>query len=401
MKKGQLAFLTSSHLVDDFYQGAIPASLPFLMADRHYSYAAVAGLAFASNGISSLLQPLFGLMADRSTRSWLVPAGFCTAAVGISAVGFVDSYLLTWLLIALSGIGIAAFHPSATSLARAAGGSSQTAMSTFSVGGTVGSAMAPPILAFLIGGMGLSGSWLLAAPAAAWAILWAVRGPWARWRGYELVNPVKAAKERNSESAPDDWRSFSRLVVVIMGWSIPFVAVTSMVALHAQRDLHQSESIGGVVLTCFTAAQIVGMLGGGWLGDRNGRMSTIRWGYLIALPALAGIAWSPSLPVLILFAIIFGAAMFLSFAAQVTLAQDYLPGRPGTASGLTLGMALAAGGLVSPLLGWFADAYGLPMTFYLLVAIFVIPVVLALRLPDRSLVSAEDSRETITSSHAG
>ena len=397
MKKGQLAFLTSSHFVDDFYQGAIPALLPFLVMERHYSYAAVAGLAFASNGIASLLQPVFGLMADRSARSWLVPTGFCAAAAGVSAVGFTDSYLLTWMLIALSGLGIAAFHPSATSLARAAGGSSQTAMGTFSVGGTVGSAIAPPILTFVIGGLGLGSSWVLVVPAATWAILWAARGPWMRWRGYELVNPLQAAKARNGGSAPDDWRSFGRLVVVILGWSIPFVAVTSMVALHAQRDLHQSEAVGATVLTCFTAAQIAGMLGGGWLGDRNGRLSIIRLGYLLALPALAGIAWAPSLSLLIIFAIASGTSMFLPFAAQVTLAQDYLPGRPGTASGLALGVALAAGGLCSPLVGWFADAYGLRTAFYLLVAVFVIPVVLALRLPDRNLENEESSHEVARS----
>jgi hypothetical protein len=32
-----LAFLTSTHVVDDLYQGAVPALLPFLAIERHYS----------------------------------------------------------------------------------------------------------------------------------------------------------------------------------------------------------------------------------------------------------------------------------------------------------------------------------------------------------------------------
>ncbi|EST35472.1 MFS transporter [Streptomyces roseochromogenus] len=389
MKRGQLSFLTSTHLVDDLYQGAIPALLPFLMSERHYSYAAVSGLAFAASGISSLFQPLFGLIADRSTRTWLVPTGFCSAAAGVSAAGLVHNYWLTWVLFALAGIGIAAYHPPATSHARAAGGSSQTAMSVFAVGGTVGGALAPPLVTLVVGDLGLAGSWLLAIPAVVWAVLWAVKGPWMRWRGHEAVQPLNAARNKQSGGAADDWRAFGRLVAVILGWSVPFVAVNSMVALHAQRDLHQSKAVGAAVLTAYVAAQAIGMLGGGWMGDRYGRMVTIRWGYLLSLPLLAGVAWSPSLPVLAVCAALFGAAMFLSFAAQVTLAQDYLPNRPGTASGLALGMAIAAGGLCSPLLGWLADAHGLRSAFWALVAVFVVPTVLALTLQDRRLAAAE------------
>jgi FSR family fosmidomycin resistance protein-like MFS transporter len=40
-----------------------------------------------------------------------------------------------------------------------------------------------------------------------------------------------------------------------------------------------------------------------------------------------------------------GLALFTPFAAAVTLGQDYLPNRIGTASGVTLGLAVSIGGL--------------------------------------------------------
>lgn len=390
MKKGQLGFLTSTHAVNDLYQGAIPAMLPFLMSERHYSYAAVSGLAFAASGVSSLFQPLFGVLSDRKPRIWLVPAGFTTAALGVVAAGLAGNYLVTWLCVALAGIGIAAYHPPATSQARAAGGSSQKAMSVFSVGGTVGGAVAPSLVTLVIGSAGFDGSYLLATPALAMAVLWALKGPWMQWRGYTKAAPLVtagSAKAADSARRADDWRAFGRLVAVIIGWSIPFVTVTSLVSLHAQRDLGQSTAAGAATLTSYTAAGAVGTLLGGWVGDRYGRMTSVRVGYLVALPALLGIAWAPAFPVLVASAALFGAAMFLPFAAQVTLAQDYLPNRPGTASGLTLGMAMAAGGLCSPAFGWLADSSGLRAAFYALLLVFVIPVVMALRLPDRVLDS--------------
>ena len=385
LKKGQLGFLASTHVVNDLYQGAIPALLPFLMFQRHYSYAAVSGLAFAASGISSLFQPLFGILADRKPRSWLVPAGFCTAALGVVTAGLSESYPVTWLCVALAGIGIASYHPPATSQARAAGGSSQRAMSVFSVGGTIGGSIAPALVTLVVGSAGFSRSYVLAIPAVGMALLWALRGPWMRWRGYTAAEPLgtgASAKAAGGTGRADDWRAFTRLVAVIIGWSIPYVTVTSLISLHAQRDLGQSTAVGAAVLTSGTAAGAVGTLLGGWIGDRIGRMTSVRIGYLAALPALCGIAWAPALPVLVLSTVVFGVAMFLPFAAQVTLAQDYLPNRPGTASGLTLGLAMAAGGLCSPVFGWLADSGGLRITFYALLAVFVAPVAMALRLPD-------------------
>jgi FSR family fosmidomycin resistance protein-like MFS transporter len=50
------------------------------------------------------------------------------------------------------------------------------------------------------------------------------------------------------------------------------------------------------------------------------------------------------------------AGLYVPFSLQVTLAQDYLPSRVGTASGITLGLTVSIGGLASPILGVLADA---------------------------------------------
>jgi FSR family fosmidomycin resistance protein-like MFS transporter len=61
-----------------------------------------------------------------------------------------------------------------------------------------------------------------------------------------------------------------------------------------------------------------------------------------------------------------GLALFTPFAAAVTLGQDYLPNRIGTASGVTLGLAVSIGGLAAPLFGLLADSRGLPVTLAVL-----------------------------------
>ncbi|WP_306321432.1 MULTISPECIES: MFS transporter [unclassified Streptomyces] len=379
MQKGRLGFLAGTHAVNDLYQGAVPALLPFLMTQRHYSYAAVSGIALAVAGISSVLQPFFGILADRRSRPWLAPAGFTLAALGVSAAAMVDNYWLTWLCVAAAGVGIGAYHPPATSQARQAGGSSQKAMSVFAVGGTLGASLAPAFVTLVVGGLGLGAGWLLAAPALAMVLLWLAKKDWSR----PAVAPAAAsATAAGTAEAKDDWAAFARLVAVMVMWSVPYVTVTAMISLYARSDVGASTAMAAATLTTFTFSGAVGTLLGGWAADRFGRLVPVRCGYVLSAVALAGIVWAPSLPFLIACAALCGIALFLPFAPQVTLGQDYLPTRPGTASGLTLGLAMSVGGLASPLFGTLADAHGLRPVFLVVLGAVLVAVVCAFLLTD-------------------
>lgn len=384
MNKRRLGLLTGTHAVNDLYQGLVPALLPFMVLERGYSYTAVSGLMLAATGLSSVVQPLFGLYADRHPRSWLVPTGFLVAALGVVLAGISDNYLLTWVAIALSGLGIAAYHPPATVAARAAGGASQKAMSVFSVGGTIGASFAPALAAMVVGGGSLSRSYLLSLPALAMGVVWILVGT---GRGSAAEASVTAARKASDQARKphNDWRAFGWLVATIVGWSIPYVTVLSMLSLRITRDLHGTSFQGAVALTGFTASGAVGVLLGGWLGDRIGRMGTIRAGYLLALPSLVGLVLAPTPGWALACTALLGMSMFLPFAAQVTLAQDYLPRNPATASGITLGLALSVGGLVSPLFGMLSDARGLSVTFTAVLCVLGVATVLALRLRNRAV----------------
>ena len=75
-ERNRLAFLTSTHVVDDLYQGAVPALLPFLAIERHYSYAGLTGITLAATFLASVVQPGFGALTDKYRNlGWLVAAG--------------------------------------------------------------------------------------------------------------------------------------------------------------------------------------------------------------------------------------------------------------------------------------------------------------------------------------
>ncbi len=87
-----LGVLSFGHLSVDLAQGTVPALLPFLVADRGYSYAQSGALLLFSSIGSSFLQPLLGAFADRIRASWMMPVGTLLAAIGIALVGQLESY---------------------------------------------------------------------------------------------------------------------------------------------------------------------------------------------------------------------------------------------------------------------------------------------------------------------
>jgi FSR family fosmidomycin resistance protein-like MFS transporter len=104
----------------------------------------------------------------------------------------------------------------------------------------------------------------------------------------------------------------------------------------------------------FYLGGVVGSVLGGNLAKRWDRVRVSRWSYLITAIAIAGVVWIPG-PSVYLFIGMASAGLYVPFSLQVTLGQDYLPSRVGTASGITLGLTVSVGGLVSPLLGVLAD----------------------------------------------
>src|SRR5690348_2331882 len=89
----------TAHAVDDLYQGLVPATIPYFVLERGFSYSAAAGLALAATVGSAVPQLLVGWAADRRGLSWLSPVGLALAAIGFGLAGVVPGYAATWLLL--------------------------------------------------------------------------------------------------------------------------------------------------------------------------------------------------------------------------------------------------------------------------------------------------------------
>jgi MFS transporter, FSR family, fosmidomycin resistance protein len=103
---------------------------------------------------------------------------------------------------------------------------------------------------------------------------------------------------------------------------------------------------------------VAGTLLGGRIADRVGAVRTVQLGTAMIVPALGGLLLTHGGFAPLAFALATGISLNIPFAVLVKLGQDYLPTRPGTAAGVTLGLGVSIGGLTAPLLGLIANAHG-------------------------------------------
>jgi FSR family fosmidomycin resistance protein-like MFS transporter len=385
-----MAVLSAGHLFTDVSQGSIPALLPFLIARDHLSYATASALILAATISSSVIQPLFGHLSDRRSLPLLMPIGPVVGGIGVGLVGIAPSYGLTFAAVVLSGLGVAAFHPEGSRFANYVSGSRRSSgMSLFSVGGNIGFALGPILVTPLVLAFGLSGTLLVMAPTALMGVVLARELP-----RLKRFRTTPAHSEAGSE-ARDAWGPFTVLGLVIALRSFVYFGMVTFIPLYYVRDLHTSTALGGAALSVMLIGGAVGTLVGGRLADRFGRRAVLRGSMLVLPPLMAGFVVSG--PVVALgFAALAGAATIATFAVTIVMGQEYLPGRIGVASGVTIGLSIGLGGVGAPLLGLLADADGLRAVFEVTAVFPLLALGLAQLLPVASVTERAVAEGTVS-----
>ncbi|WP_433560261.1 MFS transporter [Pseudonocardia xinjiangensis] len=356
--------LSVGHACVDVYQGSVAALVPFFVAERAYSYAAAAGIVLAASLLSSIVQPLFGALTDRWAMPWLLPVSTIVGGAGVALAGVTGTYALTLVVVAVSGIGVAAYHPEAARVARVAAGRSHRAMGWFSLGGNLGFATAPLLVGAVVATGGLGASPLLVVPALVGAALCVAA----------LRSAKAAAAASPSQATPpgrDDRRSFLLLSGAVVCRSIVFVGLSAFVSLYAVQRVGGGEVTGTAALFVLYIGGAIGTVAGGNLATRFGRLPVTRWSYALTVAAVAGVVLVPG-PLLFVFVALVSAGLYVPFSLHITLGQDYLPRHVGTASGVTLGLTVSIGGLASPAIGALADITSLQIA---LAPLIVLPAI--------------------------
>ena len=371
-----LLALSLGHCSVDLCGGALFALVPFLVLERHYSYGAVGVFALAASLATACVQPLAGAHGDRDEARWLLPAGLVLAALGIAAIGLVTRYPLTLAAAVVCSAGAAAYHPEGARWARFASGSRVTAnMSVFSVGGGLGYALGPLLVAAVLAPLGLHGTPIIAIVPllAAFTVAIAL----GRFRDRTQVDGGARPLALAGES---EWRPFACLIAlcsVASGVSTGLLVFVPLFLIHARGTTAPASN---VMTSILLASAACGTVVGGVTAQRRGRRLVLIVPQLVLVPAIAllpSLGFTGMIPLIVLI----GVCVNANISTTLVLAQEYLPRRMGLASGLTIGLCSGVGGLIVAALGVLGDAAGPSAVLYAIAALPLFVAAFAALLP--------------------
>ena len=363
--------LTAGHLCCDLNQSMVPALLPFLVAQRGIDYTAAAGLVFASSSLSSLVQPLLGILSDKNQRPWLMALGIMTTGIGIASIGFIGSYWGIFAMIMLAGFGSALFHPEGGRMANCVAGEKKgRAISNFSVGGNIGYSIGPLIATAAVTAVGLHGTAFTLIPTAIMVTILVLN----QKRLKEISDNAK--KETNKKatefSQKDNWPAFIKLCLSIFTRSIVSSGIQTFVPLYWVAVLMQSQKAGSLMVSIISLSSAVTAFLGGRIADRFGYRKVIRIAFVFVCPLVLLLLTTKNVVLATIIVIVIVAANQTGHSPSIVLGQGYLPKRVGLASGMTIGLAVSMGGMCSPILGRIGDNYGLTTAIYVISAIALV-----------------------------
>ena len=357
------------HLLLEITNNFLPVTYPLLIPLLGLSFTQVGLIALVHSACGTLPQPWLGALAQRWGPQRIIVISLAWSGLFMGLIGLTGSYWLALVLAGLGGFGGGAFHPAgAMSVARMAAGPEGrqrrgAAMSLFSVGGNLGSALSPALMAVALGLFGLPGTGAAVVVGLGSALLvWRLLAPRALASGGDAAadGALPGSKPSPSPARPRAERRgypvlpLALIVVFAMSRSWFQLSITSFLPTWT------GESLGSTAwpLVLFMGSVGAGSLSGGRLSDRIGRTRTLLGAALLTIPA--HLTFIHGLPAVQLAAVaVLGAALGATLPVAIVMAQERRPHATGVAAGLVIGLGGLPAGIGASVTGLLADAFSL------------------------------------------
>jgi len=335
--------------------------------------------------IYAFCSPLSGLIADRVNRKWLIVFSLGVWSAVTLAMGQVHDYQTLYWLRATMGMSEAFYIPAGLSL-----------IADYHRGATRSLAIGIHMSAIYLGqALGGVGGWI--AQDISWRVAFGSCG--IIGVGYAIVltfflqeknnrHEVAVSPDRGGSILPVKtfsgvhWLGFILLLLCFCLPSLPGWAIKNWLPTMLQDRFLLDQKSSGLYATLTTASSgFLGVLIGGKVSDMlakrhvRGRTWTSAAGLLLTVPALAGIGFAPTLPLVVVCAAFYGLGFGMFDANNMPILCQLAPSRfRATGYGLMNFFGIAAGAFLTPLLGRLKD-HGVPLATGF--AFCAIPAVLA------------------------
>lgn len=351
-----LGAISFAHFLNDMIQSLILSIYPLLKGNFNLSFAQIGLITLTYQMTASILQPLVGLYTDKHPKPYSLALGMGFTLVGLLILSVAPSYGILLFAAALVGTGSSIFHPESSRVARmASGGRHGLAQSIFQVGGNAGSSMGPLLAAWIVIPHGQTSiAWFSAAALLAIVVLWQIGNWYKRKRQEAKSKPAKAKQHHVTLPRNKVLLSVGILLMLVFSKYFYMASLSSYFTFYLIDKFQLSVQSAQLHLFVFLFAVAAGTVLGGPIGDKVGRKVVIWVSILGVAPftlmlPYANLFWTGVLTVVI------GVILASAFSAILVFAQELVPGKVGTVSGLFFGFAFGMGGIGAAALGQLAD----------------------------------------------
>lgn len=364
--------LTLLHFTGDFYSSFTLPLFPLFVEKMGLSLAQIGIIAGISRLTAFIVQPFAGYLADRYQPRSFIVYGLLTLVIFIPLSGISIGFWTLLLATAIGSLGSSMFHPSATGMVPLySGNHAGFAMSVFNTGGLFAFGIGPLFITWYAAQYGLEALPFTMAFGLAVAAYVYVVVPSPPSEGLRHLGFIGSMRE----SLGAAWKS------IVMIWIVMFLRavvgqsfLTFMPVLYVQKGF--SVVSAGVIFSLFTVAGTISGLAAGHVSDRMGFKPVFLFTHAIMTPVLLLFMQLDGQWVY-LGTILAGAVVLATLPLGVVMAQKLAHKGRSMVASLMMGFAYGLGGLVTPVVGKFADIYSIQLVLTILsfLPLVTIPII--------------------------
>ena len=366
-----------AHMAHDVFGTMISTLLPVFI-DKFQISNFVASIMPVFVRAPSVLQPVFGRIADRKEVRWILILWPSVTAIFMTMTGVVNNLYAVLILLLGTGISGAIFHAVAGAAAgKSAGKFIGRAMGLWMIGARVGAAISPILVVFVIERFSLRGLPILVILSLVSSVL--------LYTQFHQT-PLYLSTTTEVVKVKDSWNIISPIVIPLLVIAFLQSYLGILYLTYLPTFLTQSGNslwVAGISLSLFSVAGIPASYIGGSLSDKIG----IKKIYLLSVVAtvtlnyifLAVQGWSG-----IIFAVLIGFSMALIAPIPMSIVQTSFPEMRSYANGMFVGMNFFLRSIALLVVGFLSDLFGMRILYVVFAVMYFLslPIVL-FKLPEK------------------